>query len=134
MEKTDVIEATEENFKKMLAEKDAELKKMQEARKQDLVDRAKALGIEKDLAKVNEDGIKMMIEMAEEEAKAEEVKKDETAADPATETKTEEKLSKGMILQDVSEDYCPEWAKGDIKVQGKDMWREWDYDFFGEAS
>jgi methionine synthase II (cobalamin-independent) len=125
MAETEIVEASVDNFKKEISEKDARLKEAETKFLKRLVQEAKDAGVtytEQDLLEIGEKGILKLIEQAKSFKKS--LKEDSP--------KVEVKETKGQTMTETKE-YCPRYAVGPIKTQGHEMWREWNYASFKQS-
>ena len=131
VEKTKVIEASEETFKKELSDREAKITEAETKYLSRLVLEAKEAGVkveEKELLEIGEKGITSLI------AQAKNFKQESKKVDEKVEIKDPAKVkeTKSEVTDEVH-DFCPEYAEGPIKVQGNEMFREWRYDWFRES-
>jgi hypothetical protein len=122
---TEIVEASVETFKKEMEAKDARLKESETKYLKRLCQEAKDAGVsysEAELLEIGEKGIMKLVEQAKSFKKA--VKEEAP--------KVEVKKTKGVTMSEIKE-HTPIYAIGPIKVNGHEMWREWNYDWFKES-
>lgn len=126
--KTKVVEASTEEFKKELSDREAKIQEAETKYLSRLVLEAKEAGVdveEKELLEIGEKGITSLIAQAK-DFKTESKKVEEKVEKPIL------KETKSEVNSEV-EEFCPTYAIGPIKVQGNEMYREWNYNWFRES-
>lgn len=126
--KTKVVEASTEEFKKELSDREAKIQEAETKYLSRLVLEAKEAGVdveEKELLEIGEKGIVSLIAQAKSFKKVEKVEEKVEKPVLVKETKSE-------VSSEVKE-FVPSYAIGPIKVNEHEMYREWDYTWFKKA-
>lgn len=122
---TEIKEVSPEMFQKELSTRELKIKEAETKYLKRLVSEAKEAGVniqESELLEIGEKGILKLIEQAKSFKK-----------EAKEEVKVEVKETRGQTQVEEASDFCPEYAKGPIKVQGNEMFREWNYAWFKES-